>query len=81
MPSESSHKNHAGISSDISHSDCTYDTYGIVHTTDSLPAPSNGKREGLYWSGSKWYCEYCNDSGDTFYMEVHECNNSKMKYS
>jgi len=79
MPSESSQKNHEGISSDIPTSDGTYDTYDIVHTKDSLPSPSNGKREGLYWSGSKWYCEYCNANGDTFYMEVHNCNKSQMK--
>ena len=79
MPSESSHKIHEGISSDIPTSDGTCDTYGIVHTTNSLPSPSNGKREGLYWSGSKWYCEYCNSNGDTFYMQGHNCNKSKMK--
>jgi predicted HTH domain antitoxin len=81
MPSESSQRNHEGISSDIPTSDCTYGTYDIVHTKDSLPSPSNGKREGIYWSGSKWYCEYCNANGDIFYMEVHDCNNSKMKNS
>jgi hypothetical protein len=79
MPSESSQENHEGFSSDIPTSDCTYDTYDILHTKDILSSPSNGKREGLYWSGSKWYCEYCNANGDTFYMEVHNCNNSKMK--
>ena len=79
MPSESSQRNHEGISSDIPTSDCTYGTYDIVHTKDSQPSPSNGKREGLYWSGSKWYCEYCNSNGDTFYMEGHDCNKSKMK--
>ena len=81
MPSESSQKIHDGISSEIITSDCTYGTYDIVHTKDSQPSPSNGKREGLYWSGSKWYCEYCNANGDTFYMEVHDCNKSKMKNS
>ena len=79
MPSESSQQIHEGISSDIPTSDCTYGTYDIVHTKDSQPSPSNGKREGLYWSGSKWHCKYCNANGDTFYLEVHECNNSKMK--
>lgn len=80
MPSESSQKNHEGISSDIPTSDCTYDTYDILNTKESKPSPSNGKREGLYWLGSKWYCEYCSANGDTFYMEGHNCNN-KMKNS
>jgi len=81
VPSESSQKNHEGISSDIPSSDCTYDTYDILHIKESKPSSSNGKREGLYWSGSKWYCEYCNANGDIFYMELHNCNKSKMKNS
>ena len=66
MPSESSHKIHEGISSDIPTSDGACDTYGILHTTNRVPLSSNGKREGLYWSGGrKWYYEYCNSNGDT----------------
>ena len=79
MPSVSSQENHEGISSDIPSSDCTYGTYDIVHTNDGRYGHSNGKREGLHWSGSKWYCEYCNDNGDTFYMEGHVCSMSKIK--
>ena len=79
MQSESNQENHEGVTSDISSSDGTYGTYGIMHSKDCQRDLSNGKREGLYWSGSKWYCEFCSTNGDTFYMEGHACSMSKIK--
>ena len=35
------------------------------------------KMRALYWSGSKWYCKNCRQSGDKFHMAGHICNFSK----
>ncbi|MGA9842561.1 MAG: hypothetical protein WBQ25_09630, partial [Nitrososphaeraceae archaeon] len=40
---------------------------------------AKSQREGISWSGSKWYCQYCKNNGDRFFMKDHICSKSKVK--
>jgi hypothetical protein len=60
---------------------------GGNNTTDSTTTTTiqtqtrKQKIEALYWSGSRWHCKNCNQSGDRFYMVWHRCKLSKIKSS
>jgi hypothetical protein len=75
IPSEKSGENHEGIARDTNNSDGSESSDDILHTSNVSP---RSKREDIYWSSSKWYCLYCKNNGDRFFMEGHICSKSKV---